>query len=91
MGKTPITLSFEEDKLEALEVFLKKQNSSVQKKMDEMLKKLYEEVVPEPVREFVDVKAGGKPKRTAPPPSKPKADPKPKTEPKKEAVPHEQP
>lgn len=63
MGKAPITLSFEEDKLEAMEVFLKKDGSSIQKKMEETLKKLYEEVVPEPVREFVDAKAGGKPKR----------------------------
>ncbi len=90
MGKAPITLSFEEDKLEAMEVFLKKDGSSIQKKMEETLKKLYEEVVPEPVREFVDAKAGGKPKRPAPPP-KSKPDPKPKTEPRKEATPHELP
>lgn len=90
MGKAPITLSFEEDKLEAMEVFLKKDGSSIQKKMEETLKKLYEEVVPEPVREFVDANAGGKPKRPAPPP-KSKPDPKPKTEPRKEATPHELP
>ena len=90
MGKAPITLSFEEDKLEAMDVFLKKDGSSIQKKMEETLKKLYEEVVPEPVREFVDAKAGGKPKRPAPPP-KSKPDPKPKTEPRKEATPHELP
>lgn len=60
------------------------------KTMEETLKKLYEEVVPEPVREFVDAKAGGKPKRPAPPP-KSKPDPKPKTEPRKEATPHELP
>ena len=90
MGKAPITLSFEEDKLEAMEVFLKKDGSSIQKKMEETLKKLYEEVVPEPVREFVDAKAGGKPKRPAPPP-KSKPDPKPKAEPRKEATPHELP
>lgn len=90
MNKVPLTFFFEEDKLEAMEIFLKKQNSSVQKKMEEALKKLYEEVVPEPVREFVDAKAGGKPKRPAPP-LKPKSEPKPKIEPRKEATPHEQP
>lgn len=90
MNKVPLTFSFEEDKLEAMEVFLKKDGSSIQKKMEETLKKLYEEVVPEPVREFVDAKAGGKPKRPAPPP-KSKPDPKPKTEPRKEATPHELP
>lgn len=90
MGKTPITLSFEEDKLEALEIFLKKDGSNVQKKMEDALKKLYEEAVPEPVREYVDAKAGGKSKRPAPPP-KPKPTPKPKPEPKKEAAANEQP
>lgn len=90
MGKAPITLSFEEDKLEAMEIFLKKDNSSVQKKMEETLKKLYEEVVPEPVREFVDAKAGIKPKRPVPSP-KSKSTPKAKSEPGKEATPHEQP
>lgn len=90
MNKVPLTFSFEEDKLEAMEVFLKKEGSSVQKKLEETMKKLYEEVVPEPVREFVDAKAGVKPKRPAPPP-KPKADPKPKTELRKEAATHEQP
>lgn len=90
MNKVPLTFSFEEDKLEAMEVFLKKDGSSIQKKMEEILKKLYEEVVPEPVREFVDAKAGIKAKRPSPPP-KPKSTPKPKTEPRKEATPHEQP
>ena len=88
MNKVPLTFSFEEDKLEAMEIFLKKDGSSVQKKIEETLKKLYEEVVPEPVREFVDAKAGGKPKRPAPSP-KPKPTPKAKSEPGKEAAPHE--
>lgn len=90
MNKVSLTFSIEEDKLEAMEVFLKKDGSSVQKKLEEILKELYEKVVPEPVREFVDAKAGVKPKRPAPAP-KPKADPKPKTEPRKEAATHEQP
>lgn len=90
MEKVILSLSIADEKLEAMEIFLKKQNSSVQKKMEEALKKLYEEVVPEPVREFVDAKAGGKPKRPAPP-LKPKSEPKPKIEPRKEATPHEQP
>lgn len=90
MNKVPLTFSFEEDKLEAMEVFLKKDGSSIQKKMEETLKKLYEEVVPEPVREFVDAKAGVKPKRSVPSP-KPKSTPKAKSEPGKDAAPHEQP
>lgn len=90
MNKVSLTLSFEADKLEAMDVFLIKNGSSVQKKMEEALKKLYEEAVPEPVREFVDAKAGGKPKRPAPSP-KQKPTSKAKSEPRKEAAPHEQP
>ena len=64
MSKIDITLTFDDEKLDALEFYLKKENSTVQKRMDEALRKLYEEMVPEAVREFVD--------RKAPPPPRPK-------------------
>ena len=64
MSKIDITLTFDDEKLDALEFYLKKENSTVQKRMDEALRRLYEEMVPEVVREFVD--------RKAPPPPRPK-------------------
>ena len=77
MSKTEITLAFESEKLEALEYYLRKENSTVQKKMDEALRQLYEATIPEPVREFVGRKspAPPRPKRPAPKPaaSKPAA------------------
>ena len=57
MQKIPITLSFEDEKLSALEIFLKKENTTVQKRLDEALRQLYESAVPEAVREFLDCKA----------------------------------
>ena len=69
MSKLDITLTFDDEKLDALEFYLKKENSTVQKRMDEALRKLYEEMVPEAVREFVD--------RKAPPPPRPKRPAKP--------------
>lgn len=57
MQKTSITLSFDDEKLDALEFSLKKENSSVQKRMDEALRQLYEQTVPEPVREYLDSRA----------------------------------
>ena len=54
MKKIEITLSFEEEKLEALEFSLRKEKSSVQKKMQEELLALYEQTVPEAVREYLD-------------------------------------
>ena len=67
MKKVNITLTFDEDKLDALEFSLKKENSSVQSRMDDALKRLYEQTVPEPVREYLDSKVApiAKPKRTA--------------------------
>ena len=51
MEKNELKLSFDSEKMEALAFYLKKENSSVQKKMDEALRQLYEQTVPEPVRE----------------------------------------
>ena len=85
MKKTNITLTFDDDKLDALEFSLRKEHSSVQSRLDDALKQLYEQAVPEAVREYLDSKAApaaGKPKR----PVKPAA-PKPQSsEPKPAAV-----
>ena len=66
MKKVNITLTFDDDKLDALEFSLKKENSSVQSRMEDALRQLYEKTVPEPVREYLDSKAvpAPKPKRT---------------------------
>ena len=50
MSKIEVTLTFDDEKLEALEFYLRKENGTVQKRMDEALRKLYEEMVPEAVR-----------------------------------------
>ena len=66
MKKVNITLTFDDDKLDALEFSLRKEHSSVQTHMDDALKQLYEQMVPEPVREYLDSKTvpAAKPKRT---------------------------
>ena len=85
MKKVNITLTFDDDKLDALEFSLRKEHASVQARMDDALKQLYEQTVPEAVREYLDSKAAPaavKPKR----PVKPAA-PKPQSsEPKPAAV-----
>ena len=67
MKKVNITLVFDDDRLHALEFSLRKEHSSVQARMDDALKQLYEQTVPESVREYLDSKAvpAPKPKRTA--------------------------
>ena len=54
MEETNITINFDAAKLDALEFALRKQRSSVQRRMAEMLQQLYEAEVPEAVREYVD-------------------------------------
>ena len=54
MKKTNITLTFDDDKLDALEFSLRKEHSSVQSRLDDALKQLYEQAVPEAVREYLD-------------------------------------
>jgi len=56
MEQANITIALDPLRLEALEYFLKQENTSVQKQMDEALKKLYEEKVPETMRGYLDWK-----------------------------------
>ena len=69
MKKATITVSFDEDKLSALEFSLKKEGSSTQARLEETLAQLYEQTVPAPVREFLDSRAA--------PPARPKRPPRP--------------
>ena len=66
MKKVNITIAFDDEKLDALEFSLHKEHSSVQARMDDALKQLYEQTVPGAVREYLDSKAvpAPKPKRT---------------------------
>ena len=64
MEKVSIELSFEADKLEALEYCLQKERTTVKKKMAESLQQLYEEKV----REYLDRKntPASRPRRLRP-------------------------
>lgn len=77
MEKIEITLTLDGEKQYALDFYLKKENTTVQRRMDEALKQLYETTVPEDVREYLDAKtAPAKPKRPSRPPApKPQAAP----------------
>lgn len=57
MEETNITINFDAAKMDALEFALRKQRSSVKRRMAELLQQLYEAEVPEAVREYVDSKA----------------------------------
>ena len=77
MKKATITLSFDEDKLSALEFSLKKEGTTTQVRLEETLARLYEQTVPAPVREFLDSRAAppARPKRPSRPAPKDRAAP----------------
>lgn len=75
MSKTNITIPFDEEKLSALDFALRKENVTAQQKIEKAVDALYERVVPEPLREYIDSRLtpAAKPKRTVKP-AAPKAE-----------------
>ena len=72
MEKIDITISFDAEKMDAVKIYLKKEETTVQKKLDEAMRQLYEQTVPEAVREYLDAKNASPPKRPPPPPPPPR-------------------
>ena len=66
MKKANITVTFDEEKLGALEFSLKKEGSSVQARLEQTLGQLYERTVPAPVREYLAARAAPRPAKPAP-------------------------
>ena len=91
MEQINITLTFDGEQLEALEYYLQKDKSSVQKRMDEALRHLYEDTVPEVLREYLErnTQPSAKPKRP-PRPSQPKPAPAPAPKPTDQTTMHEE-
>ena len=87
--KAKISVEFDEEKLYALELELKKERATAAQLLGKTLDELYEKKVPEAVREFIDSKAVAKVKRPPRPASKPAGTPGKQAEPKQE-VRHEQ-
>ncbi len=73
MDKAEIKLSLDEYRMRALTHYLKQENTTVQAKMDEALRQLYDNAVPEEVREFLDAMAAPQRPKRPPRPSQPKA------------------
>lgn len=62
MGKKTITISFDEEKLNALKMYLTQKNMQAEKELEKALETLYTKTVPFGVREFIDMKSGSAPK-----------------------------
>lgn len=70
MKKISVTISFDEEKLAALKMYLAQKNMQVESELELALSLLYTKTVPAGVRDFIEMKSGAV---TAPPkPRKPK-------------------
>lgn len=58
MKKTTLTISFDEEKLSAMKMYLEQKQQTVEGELEKSLDALYAETVPADVREFLDLRAG---------------------------------
>ena len=70
MKKVTITISFDEEKLSALKMYLAQKDLKVESELERSLDALYTKTVPAGVRDFIEMKSGAV--TTAPKPKKPK-------------------
>ena len=78
MKKTSITITWEEDKLSALRLYLAEKDVQVEEALAKALESLYAKAVPQPVQHYLELRSGTA-DSTAPP--KPRPEPKPKQDP----------
>lgn len=72
MKKTTITISFDEEKLKALTMYLAQKNMQAESELEKALETLYVKTVPAVVREFIDMKSGTATGPAPKPPRRPK-------------------
>ena len=75
MKKTSLTISFDEEKLNALKMYFAQKNTQVESELEKALETLYIKIVPAGVREFIDMKSGTTTIPKLKPPRKPKPSP----------------
>ena len=79
MKKVSVTISFDEEKLSALRLYLKPKDQQVETELEKALDTLYTKTVPQGVREYIDMCAATP--RSVPKPRRQKpAEPAPATE-----------
>ena len=58
MKKVTITLSFDEEKLSALKLYLGQKDQTIENELVSAMESLYTKIVPANVREFIGLRAG---------------------------------
>ena len=73
MKKATISISFDEEKLSTLRMYLNLKDIKLEQELEKALDSLYTKTVPPGVREYLDMKAGSIVSRPSPKPKKPAA------------------
>lgn len=63
--KKTITVSINEEKLSAIEMYLGQKDTTLAAELDKFVEQTYTKVVPQNVRDFIDMMADKKPERRA--------------------------
>lgn len=66
MKKATLTLTFEKEKLNALEFYMEKKDAELQNELSDAIQKLYEKYVPQPTREYIEDRIAKETKPTKP-------------------------
>ncbi|HEZ7990904.1 MAG TPA: DUF6103 family protein [Ruminococcus sp.] len=61
--KRSVTVNVNEEKLSAIEMYLEQKNTTLAAELDKHIEQLYSKVVPQNVRDFIDMKSMKKPAR----------------------------
>ncbi len=73
MKKATITISYDEEKLNALKLYLGQKEMQPEDELAKALDALYSKVVPANVREYIEMSAGGNSASMQKPPRRPKS------------------
>ena len=76
MKKVTVSLSYDEEKLSALRLYLEERHQQVEDELTKSLDALYAKTVPQSVRHYLDLRGGGE-RSASPPLKKPKPEPQP--------------
>ena len=61
--KKSVTVSVNEKKLSAIEMYLEQKNTTLAAELDKYIEQLYSKIVPQNVRDFIDMMSDRKPAR----------------------------
>lgn len=75
MKKTTITVSYDEEQVSALKLYLEQKNTNIDNELCKAMDTLYQKTVPAGVRDFIGMRSGSASQSTAPHPKKPKPSP----------------